>query len=43
MQSLGEIKLRTPAVGTKMWCFMFVTGRIVAKQKTAGIKFTQRV
>jgi len=24
MQSLGEIKLCTPAVGVKIWCFLFV-------------------
>ena len=28
MQSLGTIVQRAPAVGAKMWCFFFVTGRM---------------
>ena len=45
MQNLGKIVQRAPAVGAKMWCLslcLFVTGRIAAKQQTAGIKFTHR-
>ena len=45
MQTLGKIAIRAPAVGAKMWCLFFLSGRnrrIAAKRLTAGIKFTYR-
>jgi len=30
MQSMGEIELRTLAVGAKIWCFSFVTFGVAA-------------